>query len=52
VRLIATKSSQTFFTKESIIGDGKEDVRLFTDDDEWSSWHKRGDDVLHIEVCM
>lgn len=25
-------------------------VRLYTDEDEWSSWSKIGDDVLHIEL--
>ena len=26
------------------------DVPLYTDDDEWKSWNKRGDPVLHIEL--
>ncbi|OQU76007.1 hypothetical protein SORBI_3010G074432, partial [Sorghum bicolor] len=27
------------------------DIVLYTDDDEWSTWKKIGDEVLHIELC-
>lgn len=27
-----------------------EDVKVFRDKDEWASWNKRGDPVLHIDL--
>jgi phosphopantothenoylcysteine synthetase/decarboxylase len=32
------------------IGRSPKDVVLYTDEDEWSSWKKIGDSVLHIEL--
>lgn len=26
------------------------DIEVFTDENEWSTWQKRGDPVLHIEL--
>uniref|UniRef100_A0A1D1ZI81 phosphopantothenoylcysteine decarboxylase n=1 Tax=Anthurium amnicola TaxID=1678845 RepID=A0A1D1ZI81_9ARAE len=46
VRAVATKSALHFIDKASL----PKDVILYTDDDEWSSWKKIGDDVLHIEL--
>ncbi|XP_073099433.1 phosphopantothenoylcysteine decarboxylase isoform X3 [Elaeis guineensis] len=46
VRAVATKSSLYFLDKASL----PRDVILYTDDDEWSSWKKIGDGVLHIEL--
>ncbi|RZR88904.1 hypothetical protein BHM03_00016553 [Ensete ventricosum] len=46
VRAVATKSSLHFLDKASF----PRDVILYTDDDEWSSWKKIGDGVLHIEL--
>ncbi|XP_077250640.1 phosphopantothenoylcysteine decarboxylase HAL3a-like isoform X2 [Tasmannia lanceolata] len=46
VRAVATKSSLHFIDKASI----PKDVILYTDEDEWSSWKKIGDGVLHIEL--
>jgi phosphopantothenoylcysteine decarboxylase len=40
VKIIATKTSQHF------VGD----LKCLTDEDEWSSWKKMGDPVLHIEL--
>jgi len=44
VRVVSTRSASTFYQKDSI------PLRIFNDDDEWSSWHKIGDEVLHIEM--
>lgn len=46
VRAIATKASLHFIDRASL----PKDVILYTDEDEWSSWNKIGDSVLHIEL--
>ncbi|KAH0464610.1 hypothetical protein IEQ34_007396 [Dendrobium chrysotoxum] len=46
VRAVVTKSSLHFIDKSAL----PSSVILYTDDDEWSSWKKIGDDVLHIEL--
>ncbi|ONK57583.1 uncharacterized protein A4U43_C09F1980 [Asparagus officinalis] len=46
VKAVATKSSLHFIDKSSL----PRDVTLYIDDDEWSSWKKIGDNVLHIEL--
>ncbi|KQK19130.1 phosphopantothenoylcysteine decarboxylase [Brachypodium distachyon] len=46
VRAVVTKSSLHFIDRSSL----PSDVVLYTDDDEWSSWKKIGDEVLHIEL--
>ena len=46
VRAVATKSSLHFVDRSSL----PSEVVLYTDDNEWSSWKKIGDEVLHIEL--
>lgn len=46
VKAVATKSSLHFVDRSSL----PRDVTLYTDDEEWSSWKKIGDGVLHIEL--
>ncbi|KAJ4833331.1 Phosphopantothenoylcysteine decarboxylase, partial [Turnera subulata] len=46
VKGVATKASLHFIDKASL----PKDVVLYTDEDEWSSWNKIGDNVLHIEL--
>ncbi|XP_009592930.1 phosphopantothenoylcysteine decarboxylase HAL3 [Nicotiana tabacum] len=46
VKAVATKASLHFIDKASL----PEDVILYTDEDEWSTWTKIGDSVLHIEL--
>ncbi|KAK1319736.1 Phosphopantothenoylcysteine decarboxylase [Acorus calamus] len=46
VKAVATKSSLKFIDKASL----PRDVILYTDEDEWSSWKKLGDEILHIEL--
>lgn len=46
VKAVATKSALHFIDTLTI----PEDVILYTDEDEWSSWSKIGDNVLHIEL--
>lgn len=46
VRAVATKPALHFIDKQSL----STNVKLYTDEDEWSSWSKIGDDVLHIEL--
>ncbi|KAL6174984.1 hypothetical protein ACLB2K_051628 [Fragaria x ananassa] len=46
VRAIATKASLHFIDRAAL----PKDVILYTDEDEWSSWNKIGDSVLHIEL--
>ena len=46
VRAVATKSSLHFVDRSSL----PSGIALYTDDDEWSTWKKIGDEVLHIEL--
>ncbi|KAJ8752059.1 hypothetical protein K2173_001086 [Erythroxylum novogranatense] len=46
VRAVVTKASLFFIDRTSL----PRDVIFYTDDDEWSSWNKIGDPVLHIEL--
>lgn len=46
IRAVATKSSLHFIDKASI----PKGVVIYTDEEEWSSWKKIGDNVLHIEL--
>ncbi|XP_052724242.1 probable phosphopantothenoylcysteine decarboxylase isoform X1 [Vigna angularis] len=46
VRAVATNASLHFIDRASM----PKDVTLYTDDNEWSSWMKLGDNVLHIEL--
>ncbi|KAL5713672.1 phosphopantothenoylcysteine decarboxylase [Ranunculus cassubicifolius] len=46
VKAVATKSSLHFIDKLSL----PNNLVLYTDDDEWSSWKQIGDTVLHIEL--
>lgn len=46
VKAVASKASLNFVDKPSL----PQDVTLYTDEDEWSSWNKIGDPVLHIEL--
>lgn len=46
VKAVATKSSLHFIDKASL----PKDAILYTDEEEWSTWRKIGDNVLHIEL--
>ena len=46
VKAVASKSAMHFIDRRTI----PDDVVLYTDDDEWSSWSRIGDTVLHIEL--
>ncbi|GMH01197.1 hypothetical protein Nepgr_003036 [Nepenthes gracilis] len=46
VKAVATTAALHFIDRASI----PKDVVLYTDEDEWSSWRKIGDSVLHIEL--
>lgn len=46
VKAVATRASLHFIDRTSL----PKDVILYTDEDEWSSWNKMGDSVLHIEL--
>ncbi len=47
IKVVFTKSAFHFCSAENITCSG---VTLYRDEDEWSSWGKRGDPVLHIEL--
>lgn len=47
IKVCVTEHSQHFFDKEKV----SEVTDIFTDADEWISWAKRGDPVLHIELA-
>ncbi|OVA20514.1 Flavoprotein [Macleaya cordata] len=46
IKAVVTKSSLHFIDKASI----PKGIVIYTDEDEWSSWKKIGDSVLHIEL--
>ncbi|XP_024393068.1 probable phosphopantothenoylcysteine decarboxylase [Physcomitrium patens] len=46
VRAVATKPSLHFIDRKGL----PTSVKLYTDEDEWSSWSRIGDNVLHIEL--
>lgn len=46
VRAVVTSASLNFIDRASI----PSDVVVYTDEDEWSSWQRIGDGVLHIEL--
>lgn len=46
VRAVATKPALHFVDRSGLPAS----VKLYTDEDEWSSWSKIGDNVLHIEL--
>ncbi|XP_027070060.1 probable phosphopantothenoylcysteine decarboxylase [Coffea arabica] len=46
VKAVATKASMHFIDKVAL----PKDVTLYRDEDEWSTWNKIGDSVLHIEL--
>lgn len=46
VRLVATKSALHFIDKTTL----PPGVSLYTDEEEWKTWEKLGDTVLHIEL--
>lgn len=46
VKAVATRASLHFIDRATL----PKDVPLYTDDEEWSSWNRIGDSVLHIEL--
>lgn len=42
IRIVGTPKGMQFVRKEEIADD------IYTDDDEWSTWKARGDNILHI----
>ncbi|KAG7535953.1 hypothetical protein FFLO_03551 [Filobasidium floriforme] len=50
VQVVATKTSLTFYTPEEVLKASQGRVRVWTDDDEWGTWNKIGDPILHIEL--
>ncbi|KAJ8919946.1 hypothetical protein NQ315_006475 [Exocentrus adspersus] len=47
VRVCVTEHAKHFFRNQDIPGN----VDVFSDEDEWAAWSKRGDPVLHIELA-
>jgi phosphopantothenoylcysteine decarboxylase len=46
VRVVSTHNAQHFWKETDL----PSDVRVYRDADEWSTWSKMGDEVLHIEL--
>lgn len=44
LRVVATANAARFLSEEDF------PLKILQDKDEWTSWKKRGDPVLHIEV--
>ncbi|PVU99851.1 hypothetical protein BB559_000349 [Furculomyces boomerangus] len=44
--VVPTKNALFFFDKDKL----DKRVKVYTDEDEWSSWKQKGDPVLHIEL--
>ncbi|XP_049807480.1 phosphopantothenoylcysteine decarboxylase [Schistocerca nitens] len=47
IRIIVTNHAQHFYSPKDI----PSSISVYTDDDEWSMWSRRGDPVLHIELA-
>lgn len=47
VRVIVTKHARHFYAPADL----PKDVQVYSDQDEWTAWSKRGDPVLHIELA-
>jgi phosphopantothenoylcysteine decarboxylase len=47
VRVVATETAMHFLECETEM---PEDITVYRDKDEWSTWNKRGDPVLHIDL--
>ncbi|KZV81115.1 flavo protein [Exidia glandulosa HHB12029] len=47
VQVASTKASLAFFDRDAVTSAG---AKLWTDDDEWQTWSKIGDPILHIEL--
>ena len=47
LRLMMTEHSRHFLSADSVLGSVES---VISDEEEWSSWNKRGDPVLHIEL--
>ncbi|KAI3450153.1 hypothetical protein Pfo_006818 [Paulownia fortunei] len=46
VKAVATRAALHFIDRASL----PNDVDLYTDEDEWSTWTRLGDEVLHLEL--
>lgn len=46
IQIVTTEHAKHFFKETEL----PENVKLWSDEDEWSSWKNRGDPVLHIEL--
>ncbi|KAL1516874.1 hypothetical protein ABEB36_000712 [Hypothenemus hampei] len=46
IRVITSEKAKHFFNVRKL----QEDIDVFSDEDEWNAWTKRGDPVLHIEL--
>ena len=49
IRFVPTQNALHFLPQVDEIED-KLGAKIYTDENEWSSWRKRGDPVLHIEL--
>lgn len=53
IRIIMTKNSKHFMPKVDLIKSLNDpSIEIFDDDDEWSTWSKMNDPVLHIDLSM
>ncbi|KAF8333074.1 flavoprotein [Cantharellus anzutake] len=51
VQVASSKPSLAFFNRNAVESQHQnEGVKVWTDDDEWESWGKIGDPILHIEL--
>lgn len=51
IRIIMTRNSKHFIPKVELIKSlNNPSIEIYDDDDEWSSWSKMNDPVLHIEL--
>jgi phosphopantothenoylcysteine decarboxylase len=49
IQIVSTKASLHFLKIEEY---QEIDIKIYKDEDEWNSYQKRGDNVLHIEVLL
>ncbi|PLW13912.1 hypothetical protein PCANC_08204 [Puccinia coronata f. sp. avenae] len=50
VQVVTTQSALHFFQPSQLVNDKGELVKVWTDDQEWKSWSKISDPIVHIEL--
>lgn len=50
IQVVTTSSSLHFFDRRQLVSAKGDQVKVWTDEDEWKSWSKISDPIVHIEL--